>query len=276
MCPNTRKGSRRPAFVSYAPDCLANGAPSIVARVLELPSQRLAGIFVDAAQRFVDAVPPAFNDEVRIEQSLDRNAGVLAELPPITWCNVISSVSVFPMDAPIEVLRVAAPALGFGPEVLEAFEYDAPFLRSWTFWLVSDGCLPPGDVYVAERKGAAVLVTLEDGFGPFVQEEAVTLDNADAAIAYVRMFIRTTRPGLQVRESLEEIPGLIPEVAAELTVAVLPPKASATKDGGWEVVAFLNELDELDVGRFSIAPGGQLTVSLERVAEGISIFSAWE
>jgi hypothetical protein len=173
-------------------------------------------------------------------------------------------------------LRVASSALGFEVETLEAFAYDAPFLRSWTFWLVSDGCLPPGDVYVAEREGVVVLLVFDDGFGPLVEEEPVVFPKGDDAIAYIRMFIRTTRPGLQVRESLEEIPGLILEVAAETTVALHPPEARPAEGGGWDVVAFVNELDALDRGHFSIAPDGRITARLQRVADGISIFGAWE
>ncbi len=179
-------------------------------------------------------------------------------------------------DAPARVLRVAAPVLGFDPEHLEAFRYDPPFLRGWTFWLVSDACLPPGEVYVAEREGQAVLVTPENSFTPLVESEPVNIENAQDAITYVRMFIRVTRPGLQIVDSFSDIPGLVDEAAARVTVELAPPSATASQEGGWEVMAFLNELDELDLGRFRIAPGGDLTASFERLADGISIFSAWE
>ena len=187
-----------------------------------------------------------------------------------------SIVLVCLVEAPPHVFRIAADALGRAVESLEAFEYDPLFLRSWKFWLVGDGCLPPGEVYVAEQKGTAVLVLFDEGFEPLAKRDPVALANSHDAIEYVRMFIRTSRPGLQIREHVDEIPGLIPEVASAMTVEVVPPTARPTSIGGWEVTAFLNELDELDHARFSIAPGGKLTVSLHRVAEGISIFSTWE
>ena len=115
------------------------------------------------------------------------------------------------MVVPPEVLQMAAQVLRFDPGLLDAYKYHAPFLMCWRFWLVSDGGDPPSDVYVAARKGVTMLVSFDDGFGPLVEREPVCLENAEAAIAYVRMFVRVTRPCVQVVESLADIPGLVEE-----------------------------------------------------------------
>ena len=70
--------------------------------------------------------------------------------------------------------------------------------------------------------------------------------------------------------------GLVDEVATDLVTEVLPPSAEEVVSGGWQVTAFLNELDELDRAVFAIAPSGQISVSTQRIAEGISIFSTWK
>ena len=180
------------------------------------------------------------------------------------------------MSVPNEVMAAAASALRRPVEHLEAFPHHTQFLTGWSFWLVGDGSLPPSEVYVGFRAGEAEVARFDDGFEPFVRETRLDLANADEATAYIRMFVTLTQPGRNIIEDLDDIVGLVDEVATDLVTEVLPPSAEVVVSGGWQVTAFLNELDELDRAVFAIAPSGQISVSTQRLAEGISIFGTWE
>jgi hypothetical protein len=180
------------------------------------------------------------------------------------------------MNAPDIVLHAAAPVLRTEIEHLEVIPQRQDYFRSWRFWLVSDGCLPPTDVHVADRGARAVLIRREDGLAPLVEVEPVTLGDADRAIAYSRWFVTITSHPTAVIDDVGQIIGPIPAAIDRLEVEVVPPVAVPDARGGWRVSLFVHELDWLDRGLLRIGPDGRVDADFERVAEGLSIFGAWE
>lgn len=180
------------------------------------------------------------------------------------------------MEPPEIVLSVAAAALRTPAEHLAAYPRDQGFFSGWRFWWVDDDCSPPSGVHVAEREGRAVVVRLDEGLGPLVDEEPVVLADAAAAVAYARWFVEVTSRPTVVIDHLGEIVGPIERAIAGVEAPVSPPVAARDGAGGWTVTLFLHELDWLERGLLRIAPDGRAALARERIGEGLSIFAAWE
>lgn len=175
------------------------------------------------------------------------------------------------MSLELDVRMAASDVLGFDADMLEAFRQETELLSGWQLWMVSNGCYPSQEVFVATRDGAAIVPRFEEGFGPLADIAPMNVPDVDTAIEYVELFVGSTRPDLTRIFGLDDIAGLDRDVAAELAVDVIPPRARKS-DGGWEVEMFLLGDGALIQGRFQIAIDGRIESTLQNIASGISIF----
>ncbi len=174
------------------------------------------------------------------------------------------------MSIDYDVRLAAGEVLGMDAADIEARPYDTPFLTNWQLWMVDDGCDPPTFVYVATRDGATIVPTFEDGFSSLVAVEPINVMNEDAAVDYIKLFFRATRPSDRIVSGIDDVKALDEDVAADLSVEIVPPVVEKTASGGWSVTAFLIDTGNLVRAEIDIAVDGAITSELEEMAKDLS------